>query len=185
MGPVTPRAVAVTAFAACVALLGCGGEADEAPGPPRRSGDASGEARARPGKAPTRSAFLKEADAVCAEAKRRAAPLAAAAEAMAADEDAAGVAAELRKGLPIAEGFLDRMRSLTPPTGDERRVARYLDVVSEQARRVPPLVEALEAEDISTIEVLAAELREGNRRAGRLASLYGFKDCGPQGLPTG
>lgn len=94
------------------------------------------------------------------------------------------MAAELRKAVPIADEFLARMRALTPPKGDEAIVARYLDVVAEQKGRLRPLVEALEAEDISTIEVLAAELRRGNQRARRLADSYGFTRCGPEGLPT-
>lgn len=91
--------------------------------------------------------------------------------------------AELKKALPLADEFVERMRALTPPRGGERTLRRYLGIVAEQRRRIPPLVEALEAEDISTIEVLAGELREGNRRAGRLASSYGLTKCGPAGLP--
>lgn len=95
------------------------------------------------------------------------------------------MATELRKAVPIADEFLGRMRALKPPEGDEAIVGNYLDVVTEQKRRLRPLVEALEAEDISTIEVLAGELRRGNQRAGRLADGYGFTSCGPEGLPTG
>ena len=182
---VTRTGLVATVVLAGVVGPGCGGETDQPPSPPRPAAPASGEIRTEPGEAPTKPAFLKEADAVCAEAKRRAAPITAAAEAMVASEDAAGVAAELRKGLPIAEDFLGTMRALTPPKGDEAVVGRYLAIVADQMRRIPPLVEALEAEDISTIEVLVAELREGNDRARRLALLYGFRKCGPQGLPTG
>jgi hypothetical protein len=62
------------------------------------------------------------------------------------------------------------------------------ELCAETKRRVAPLAEAVKAKiaaDISKIEVLAAELRQGNRRARRLADDYGFTSCGPQGLPTG
>ncbi len=101
-----------------------------------------------------------------------------------AHEDAAGVAGELRKALPIANQLLGRLRALTLPKGDEAIVARYLDIIAEQKERIRPLAEALEAEDISTIEVLVAELRQGSRRAQRLAHGYGFAKCTPEGLPT-
>ncbi len=77
------------------------------------------------------------------------------------------------------------MSSLTPPKGGEGVVGKYLDTVREQRSRIRRLVEAVEAEDISTIEVLVAELSEGNERAGRLANDYGFRRCDPGDLPTG
>lgn len=176
--------VAVAVVLACLVPSGCDGDNDQAPSRPRPSAPVADERRAGRGEAPTKPEFVQKADAVCARAKRRAAPISAAAEARVADEDAAGVAAELRKALPIADQFLGRMRALTPPKGDESTVGRYLDLVADQRKLIPPLVEALEAEDISTIEVLVAELREGNGRIRRLAHRYGFRDCGPQGLPT-
>ena len=176
--------VAVAVVVASVVLAGCGGQEDE-PRPMPRPGGAVADKPARSGEAPTKPEFVREADALCAEVKRRVAPLSEAVAAKVADEDAAGVAAELRKALPIAGEFLDRMRALTPPRGDEAIVGEYLDIVEEQKGRIPPLVEALEAEDISTIEVLAAELRQGNQRARRLTDRYGLTKCGPDGLPTG
>ena len=93
------------------------------------------------------------------------------------------MAAQVRKGLPFANRLLSRMRALTPPKGDEAVVDRYLDTIARQKGRIGPLVEALEAEDISSIEVLVAELSQGNQRARRLARGYGFRECGPVALP--
>lgn len=167
-----------------VVLAGCGGEDDPAQSQPRPGGAVGREAPARSGEAPTKSAFLREADALCTEAKQRAAPISRAVAVKVAGEDAAGVAAEVSKGLPIADQLLDRMRALTPPRGDEPIVGKYLDTIARQRGRIPPLVEAIEAEDISSIEVLVAELRQGNQRIQRLAEDYGFTKCGPVGLPT-
>ena len=139
----------------------------------------------RSGKAPTGTTFLRKAGAACADAQRRVAPIYAAVEAKVADMDAAGVAAELRKALPVADALVVRMRSLPPPKGDKAVVRRYLETIAQQRQRISSLVAALEAEDISRIEVLAAELREGNRRAQRLARRYGSRDCSPRDLPTG
>ena len=175
---------AVAVIVASAVLPACGGEDDESTSPPRPRATAAPETTAKPGDAPTKPEFLRKADALCAKTKRRVAPISDAIEAKVAAEDAAGVAVELRKAVPIADEFLARMRALTPPQGDEAIVGRYLDFVAQQKRRIRPLLEALEAEDISTIEVLAAELRQGNQRAGRLADGYGFTKCGPQGLPT-
>ncbi len=139
----------------------------------------------RSGKAPTSSTFLRKADAACADVKRRVAPIYAAVETKVADLDAAGVAAQLRKALPIADALVLRMSALAPPGGDKAAVDQYLETIQQQRGRISSLIAALEAEDISRIEVLAAELREGNRRAQRLAKRYGSKDCSPRDLPTG
>ncbi len=180
----TRAGLAVVALVAAAALPGCGGQDDDqVTGRPRPSPSAAGKTVARSGNAPIKREFVRKADAVCADAKRRAAPISAAVDEGIANEDAAGVAAELRKGLAIADAFLGRIRALTPPQGDERIVGQYIDIVAEQRRRMPPLVEALEAEDISTIEVLAKELRQGNRSAERLARVYGLTKCGLRGLP--
>ena len=181
----TRMGAAVTVFVASVLLAGCGGDDDQATSQPRPGGAVTRTTPARSGEAPTKAEFLRQVDSLCAEAKRRVAPIAGAVRAKVASEDAAGVAAELRKALPIADEFLGSMRALIPPTGDEAVVAEYLDTVAEQRRRIRPLVEALEAEDISTIEVLAAELRQGNRRAQRLARGYGLTKCAPDDLLTG
>lgn len=168
-----------------VLLSSCRGEDDGGASGPRPGGAVARTAPAKPGKPPTKAEFVRNADALCAETKRRLAPIYDAVGAKVANEDAAGVAAELRKGLPIADGLLARMRGLTPPRGDEAIVGKFLDTISAQKRRIRPLVEALDAEDISQIEVLAAELRQGNERAQRLAQRYGFTKCGPAELPTG
>jgi hypothetical protein len=175
---------AVALVVASVVLAGCGGEDDEATTKRRPSAGVTRTAPASSGEAPTKEEFLRKANALCAEAKRRAAPISDAVNAKVDNEDAIGVAAELRKGLPIADQFLDGIRALTPPRGDEAIVGRYVDIVAAQRRRIPPLVEALEAEDISSIEVLAAELRQGNRRAQHLTRGYGLTRCGPAGLPA-
>lgn len=169
---------------ASVVLPGCGGEDDQVKSQPRPGDAVARRTPARPGEAPTKREFLRDADALCAEAKQRVAPISDAVAAKVASEDAPGVAAELRKGLPIADQLLGRMRALTPPKGDEAIVGKYLDTIAKQRGRIRPLLEALEAEDISSIEVLVAELRQGNKRAQRLAQGYGFTKCAPVDLPT-
>ena len=180
----TRTGVAVAAVFASVVLAGCDGEDDEATSPPRSGAVVRTDTTARSGDALTKRAYLREADELCAKTKRRVGPISDAVKAKIAAEDAAGVAAELRKTVPIADEFLARMRALMPPKGDEAIVGAYLDVVAEQKGRLRRLLEALEAEDISTIEVLAGELRQGNQRARRLADRYGFEKCGPEGLPA-
>lgn len=174
---------AVALILASVALAACGGEDDPVKRQPRSDHAQAPKAPATPGKAPGKTDFLREADLLCAGTKRQVTPIFKAVAAKVAAADAAGVAAQLRKGLPLADQLLSRMRALTPPKGDEALFDRYLDTIARQKRRIGPLVEALEAEDISSIEVLVAELGQGNQRARRLASGYGFKECGPVALP--
>ncbi len=168
-----------------VVLLGCGGGDEEERKAPPRPSPAAREASRTPGEAATSPTFLRKADAACADAKRRVAPIYHAVEAKVADMDAAGVAVELRKALPIADALVERMRALAPPADDEAFIAQYLETIAQQRRRISSLAAALEAEDISRIELLAAQLRQGNRRAQRLAKRYGSKDCTPRDLPTG
>lgn len=184
----TGRATQVVARVAVAVLAaggmaGCGGGDEQTAGRTRPSAPPAREAPAKSGPAPTKRAFVRRADRLCAASKRRAAPISAAIDAKIADEDALGVAAELRKALSLAGEFLAKMRALTPPKGDEAGFRSYLEIVAEQKRRIPPLIEALEAEDISTVEVLADELRQGNRRGRRVAQGYGLTMCGPEGLP--
>ena len=120
---------------------------------------------------------------MCTQAKRRAAPIAGAVRAEVAEENAAGAARELRKVLPVAEDLRERLEALTPPAGDEATVARYIGVVGEQTARIRALADAVEGEDISTVEVLLEELTDANRRARRLATDYGLAQCQPPGLP--
>jgi hypothetical protein len=177
-------AAAVGLLVASMLALGCRGEDDETRTQTRPAGAKERTTPARTGPAPTRPRFTREANAACADAKRRAAPIAGAVAAKVREEDAAGVAEEVRKTLPIAEELLEKLGALTPPAGDEAVIGEYLDLVARQKERIRPLAEAVEAEDISTIEVLLAEVRAGNRRARRVARDYGLTQCEPPGLPT-
>lgn len=168
-------------LAASAMVVGCQGEDDQS-ATPRPA--LQREAPKQEGKAPTRSKFTSDANALCVDARRRVAGIADAIRVKVRREDAADVAADLRRALPIADELLDKLSALRPPAGDEAIVGRYLDVIAEQRLRIRSLVEALEAEDISTIEVVVAELRDGNRRAKRLAFDYGLTKCAPDGLPA-
>lgn len=180
----TRTGAAVALLVASMVAVGCRDGEDG--GATRTRAEGAPERRTPLGGGPrlTRSEFVREANALCAEAKRRGGPISHALAAKVAVEDAAGVAVELRKALPVAEDLLERLGALRPPVGDEAVVGRYLDLIAQQKRRIRPLAAALEAEDISTVEVLVAELREGNRRARRVARDYGLEECEPPGLPT-
>ena len=171
----------VALLAASVMALGCEGD-DEDSATPRTALERDPPAQA--GTAPAKPKFVADTNALCTEAKQRAAPISDAIEAKVAREDAAGVAAELRKALPIADELVDKIAALKPPAGDEAIVARYLALVAEQTTRTRTLVRALMAEDILWIEDVVADLRKGNQRAKRLADDYGFMKCGPEGLPN-
>ena len=180
----TRTAVAVAVVVVSVTLPGCGGDDDRVEREPRPGNAEARESPARAGKAPTKTEFVREADVLCAEARRRVAPIFKAVAEKVASEDAAGVAAQLPKGLPFADQLLSRIRALTPPKGDAEIVDKYLDTIAKQKGRIGPLVEALEADDISSSEVLVAELRQANQRARRLARDYGFEKCAPLALPA-
>lgn len=171
---------AVALLAASLIAVGCRGDDDSAT--PRTAPERVPPARA--GEAPPKAEFVADANALCVEARQRAAPIYDAIGPKVAREDAAGVAAELRKALPIADELLKKMRALTPPAGDEAIIGRYVDLIARQRMRIRTLVEALYAEDISTIEVVVAELKEANGQARRLAHHYGLTRCDPPGLPA-
>lgn len=176
--------IAVGLLVASVLLSGCIGD-DDAATRSRPGGAGTPTLPGRSGEAPTKRKFVQAASRVCARARRRLAPIYEAIDAKVASQDIAGVAVELRKALPVADELLRRMRALTPPRGDEATVGRYLRTVAEQRRRIRSLVNALEAEDLSTAEVLVAQLRRANRRAQRRARDYGFRRCSPPDLPAG
>lgn len=179
------RAPAVALLVAIMVAGSCTEEdGDESPTWTRPDRAVQRTTPARTSPAPTRSRFVREANALCTKAKRRAAPIAEAVNAEVAQQDAAGAARELRKALPVAEELRERLDALTPPAGDEAVVARYLRFVAGQAGRIRSLADALEGEDISTIEILLEELREANRRGRRLAGENGLAQCRPTGLPT-
>jgi hypothetical protein len=118
------------------------------------------------------------------EARRRAAPISDAIRTKVASEDAAGVAAELRKALAHRGRAAGEAGRAQAARGDVAIVGRYVHLIAGQRMRIRSLVEALAAEDISTIEVVVAELREATRRAKRLADRYGFTKCDLGPLPA-
>ena len=172
---------AVALLAASVLALGCQGD-DEESATRRTAPERDPPAQAGP--SPARSKFVAAANALCVKARQRVAPIADAIKPKVANEDAAGVAAELRKALPIADDLLDKMSALKPPAGDEAIVARSLDLIAQQRLRLRTLVRALVAGDILWIEDVVAELREGNQRAKSLADDYGLAKCDPEGSPA-
>ncbi len=83
----------------------------------------------------------------------------------------------LRKAPPIAEELLARLRALTPPSGDKRTVARYLDALSQQKEIVRQLAGALQQEDTSRAKALFTDFRQSEQQAEDLAQDYGFTKC--------
>jgi hypothetical protein len=165
--------LAATVVAAVVALIGgCGGGDDE-PATERQS--TGGEAQRT---APTKAEFIEQADEICAEAKRKLAPVSRAGDAKNERGDIEGAAGELRKAVRIADEQLNKLRGLTPPEADRAVLAKYFDTIAEQKGLIRRIADALEEGDEEQATALASELDEGQQRAQGLAQGYGFKECG-------
>ena len=166
---ITMGAVALAAVMAAVA--GCGGDdPDPAPATP-------------PSKSPSRGAlskpeYIRQADAICADADRLLGPLERSTAEKATQGDARGTAEDIRKSVRIADGQLAKLRALAPPPDDQTAVDAYFDTITEQIGLTRGLADAIEAGNGERTKSLSAELASGKQRAQGQAKEFGFQECG-------
>ncbi len=139
---------------AALLAIGCGGD----------DGSSSGES-APTSAAPTKSAYIAEADAICTAGE---ADLAAIDENLPddLDSDEARVAGA-EQAIEVLRDRVEQLRALTPPEGDEEEIAAILDAYEE-------FIE-LGEENPGFVDESDAEEAQAKIRA--LASDYGFKAC--------
>ena len=159
---------ALMALAAVVAGCGGGGSSSSGTGGSTSGGSTESESG---GSAPTKAAFIKEADKICGD-----------------EEEELGkeiTAFAKEKNIPIEEGGAtedqetelfqevvlpniakqgEEIAALTPPEGDEGTIEELTDALAEEVKQ------AEEADDTATDETLAG--------ATKIAKAYGFKVCG-------
>ncbi len=140
---------------AALFAIGCGGD----------DGSSSSDEPAPTEAAPTRAAYIAEADAICTAGE---ADMAAIDENLPDDLDPAEArVAAAEEAIAVLRDRVEQLRALTPPEGDEEETAAIFDAYDE-------FVE-LGEEDPGFTDVSAAE--EAQAKIRNLASDYGFKAC--------
>jgi hypothetical protein len=135
---------------------------------------------------PTRSAFIRQADAICGQTNGRvaalreqldAAVLIDATDDTGANRAKAGGAAD--NAIAVDEQQLGRLSSLTPPASDRTAVAGFLDDVAKRTLLVERLGMAIDDDaGASATGVLSAQIVKAQSRVAAAARSYGFVVCG-------
>jgi ABC-type transporter Mla subunit MlaD len=152
------------------AASGCGGDGDDAPTTAATS-------------APSRAAFIAQADAVCRRTNERIAATNAritqinrtATSESGALADAAPLLAETHR---TQQASLAELRELAPPAGDEQTVDEIVRGLEQQVATVGSVAEAARAGDAARVRSLGSELQDVRSRAAALLRGYGFRVCG-------
>lgn len=159
---------ALVALLACLAVAavaaGCGGGDDTTSG--------GGETSADSGSAPTKAAFVKEADAICTTSEKESE---AEFEEFSKEHELGEGAPSKAQELEIAEQIViptiakqqEEIAALTPPSGDEEEVEEIVDTLGEE-------IEAAEEDPRSALE--SGTFAD----ASRMARDYGMKVCGEE-----
>lgn len=158
--------LAITAISGSI-IFGCGDNSPETTLPVTA---VSTETQAT--EALSKTAFIAEADARCAETNAAIQQYVDAGEGF----SAAGEIADLRQGL------LDQLKELGPPTEDRATLDEFLTALESQVEAGQKIGLALDrGSDTSTDEAALATARTDGETA---AAAYGFKDCGTSKTST-
>jgi hypothetical protein len=187
-----PRRAAVSVLAASIALAGCGGGGSgaksgstkrsetAAPAPAVGGGAPAPTASARPG--PTKAAYIKRADKVCAAARARLIPLRAATVTAAKGADPNGVFkryAQLTGRAAAVYGDASRqLRALRPPAAGQAQIALLNQLVAQIAQIESQISVAAAAQDAARIKALNSSVTRTTDAYNSGARSYGFKVCG-------
>jgi hypothetical protein len=159
----TCRALAAAALALAIVLPGCGGGA------------------------PTKSAYIAQADRVCASAQKE---LQGSTAALQAALQRGGSPAQLlpriSTGLASAEraarGQVDRLAAIRRPSGAAGRGAsEYLDAVRGNLDVIATMRQRAAQADLRGFQQAGQRLTAAGQRTSRLARDYGFRVCGRAG----
>jgi hypothetical protein len=152
------------AIAAILVAAGCG---DEESAPVVSVTGASGVSGVDGSQALTKPAFIKQADAICAEANSAIADLGSATS----DE-----AVQVSQKLEITRSELESLQALTPPDQDRATLSDFLTALKNE---VDALTRASSAAagggDTSAAD---AEIATAESNAQQAATEYGFRECG-------
>ena len=155
----TRRTLALALSSLVLVCTACGASDDQ--------GESSGGRRPQTGKEakPTRQAFVRQANAICAEAWKNAA----------ANLRDAPPEEQFATAMETWDDLVRELRRLHPPAADEARVTRML-AYFEDAVRAGRRVAA--ADDESVLAPLAGLVDQGSRGAA-IARSYGITACSP------
>lgn len=165
------RLTAIIALGATVTLIaGCGG-GDDAPIEPisQTTTEEQGEPSAL-----SKSQFIAQADARCAEANVAIAGLATGASA----ENLELLATQEQQ---ITAGVLESIQGLGAPSDPSGVLDQYLEALSEQVSINRRRARAAASGDTATYDQLSAELAQAKADARAAAEEYGFESCGQEG----
>lgn len=156
--PMTKLAAALSVCAA-LALAGCGTSA------------------------PSKSQYVAKADAVCARASAKTAPLIRQVTAAAAALATGGASAAVQLGKLLAElhgvanASVEELRKLKQPSGEHAAIERFVKPFSEVAGAIGKAAAALEKGQARQALELLEQIRPASEQATAGSRAYGLKQC--------
>jgi len=155
---------------AALGVAGCGG-----------SSSPSTQATSTPAAAPTKAAFILQADAICKAHKTQEAPLESQLGALSNESDATAESTGpplMNKLATMAQSDLAQLQALPEPTGDQ---AVLTSAWNAQAKTIADLQNAAAALGNADLQGFQSDIAAGNTAsaaASGIAQGYGFKVCG-------
>jgi hypothetical protein len=178
------RTAAAVAVAATIVISGCGGSTKTVTEHPPAS-SAGPQTSTNPSEAPTKTQFIKQADAICTSAtaalKDQQKAVNAAADAVNTSNTATNrraLAEAMRNAIDVASPMLDKLRALDPPAADRVTISKYLDGIATQIDLLSQFARAVDSNDGSAVTSLSQQLDTERATTKGLAQGYGFKYCG-------
>lgn len=124
----------------------------------------------------SKSQFIREADAICAEANAAIASLSAGAAA----EDPELLAEQQYE---YTRSELEQLQTLTPPEGDRAALNRFYAALREQIDVLYKQQLAIQRADDTALADVSTELPAAQAELRAAAADYGFEECGREGEP--
>ena len=174
---VRPRLI--LGLAAMLAIAGCGG------GNTTTHTDTQTVTTGK-GSTPTRSEFIKQADAICANYRPKAARLEREIQDIGQPQNVEQLHRVADLYRQLAAGVArqaEKLRKLTPPAGDESIIDNWLSTgqtTTSLARDFADAIDAAKGTNGSRLRSLAKQISAYSSKARGIAQGYGFKVCGSE-----
>lgn len=126
--------------------------------------------------APSKAAYVKEANGVCAGFNSKLNNLP-----MPTGNDAASIVAYLKKGDALAQQETTKLRSLTPPSGAKATVNSIYDAQEAEITDTKQIISRLQTGSGAGAQALLAELKAASGPANQKFDSYGLTTCGSGG----